>query len=310
MTRSRLLLTRVARESSGGWRRAIEYAAYPGVIAGSVALAMLMFGSGVPRFLAVALVIGIAGAIVILLEIVHPYVANWRVDVATLKADLLHTMFSTGAVQIVFEAAAAGALVAVAERLPAGATLWPDGMPMLAQLLLALVVVEFGTYWVHRWFHVVDVGWRIHSVHHSSGQMYILASARNHPLAVLLMSAAQLTPLVLAGAGEELIALAAAFTGVHGMIQHANVEMRPGPLHWFFSAPDLHRWHHAVDIEDANSNYGNNLIVWDVLFGTWFLPADRPVPREAGVSGLRFPEGYVAQLAVPFIFKRLYVDPA
>jgi len=291
------------------WRKLIEYAVYPGILVGSMALAMVLFAAGVSAFLAVPLVIGISGAIVILLEIVHPYVANWRVDAVTLKADLLHTIFSTGGVQVIFEAATAGALVAAAEHLPTAATTWPSGLPMVAQLVLALVVVEFGTYWVHRWFHVVDVGWRIHSLHHSSGQMYILASARNHPLAVLLMSAAQLTPLLLAGVGDEVIALAAAFTAVHGMIQHANIEMRPGPLHWFFSAPDLHRWHHAVAIEDANANYGNNLIVWDVVFGTRFLPVDRPVPRQAGVAGMRFPDRYVAQLAVPFIFKRLYLDP-
>lgn len=306
---NRLLLSKDARGHVEPWRKAIEYVAYPGIVAGGVALAMGLFASGFPMFLAVPLVIGLAGAIVIVLEILHPYVANWRVDMATLRADILHTVFSTGGVQVVFEAATAGLLVTVGSSL-ADNTGWSvsSGIPMVAQLAMALVVVEFATYWVHRWFHSVEVGWRIHSLHHSSDQLYILASGRNHPLAVLLMTAAQLSPLLLLGFGDEVIALAAVFTGVHGMVQHANIEMRPGPLHWILSAPDLHRWHHAVVVEDANANYGNNLIVWDVLFGTRFLPADRPVPREAGISGMRFPDNYAAQLAVPFIFKRLYSD--
>ncbi|MCP4306711.1 MAG: sterol desaturase family protein [bacterium] len=305
---NKLLLSRDARESIEGWRVGIEYAAYPGIVAAAVAVAMVLFGSGITLFLAVPLVIGAAGAIVILLEIAHPYVANWRVDMATLRADILHTIFSTGGVQVVFEAVTAGALVAAASQFDESGSLWPSELPLLLQLALALVVVEFATYWVHRCFHGWDLGWRIHSLHHSSDQLYILASGRNHPLAVLFMSAAQLAPLLLLGAGDETIALAAVFTGVHGMVQHANIEMRPGPLHWVFSSPDLHRWHHAVAIEDANANYGNNLIIWDVVFRTRFLPHDRPVPREAGVAGMRFPENYAAQLAVPFIFKRLYAD--
>ena len=96
--------------------------------------------------------IGASGAIIILLEIIHPYGANWRVDMSTLRADILHTIFSTGAVQVVFEAATAGALVALASRLGDSGSLWPSELPLLVQLAMALVVVEFATYWVHRRF--------------------------------------------------------------------------------------------------------------------------------------------------------------
>jgi len=306
----RILLARDARGDIEWWRLLIEYLAYPGIVAGSVAGAAWLSGTGAPLFVVAPLVIAAAGAIVIVLEIVHPYIANWRVDSVTLRTDLLHTVFSTGCVQVAFQAVATGFLVAVASRLSGGteADIWPEDWAIAAQLALALVVVEFATYWVHRLLHVVDVGWRIHSLHHSSDQMYILASGRNHPLNVLALAAAQLSPLLLLGAGGGVIALASIFTGVHGMVQHANIEMRPGILHWIFASPDLHRWHHAVDMEDANANYGNNLIIWDVAFGTWFLPTDRPIPREAGIAGMRFPKGYTAQLASPFIFKSLYVD--
>lgn len=306
---NRLLLTRDARQSTEWWRLVIEYVAYPGIVAGAVVAAMFLFARGSSLFLAVPMVIAVSGAIVIMLEIVHPYVAHWRVDLTTLRADILHTIFSTGGVQVTFEAAMAGVLVAAASRITdtVGATMWPNQAPLVVQLTVALVVVELATYWVHRAFHSLEAGWRIHSLHHSSDQLYILASGRNHPLAVLFMTAAQLSPLLLLGAGDEVIALSAVFTGVHGMVQHANIEMRPGPLHWFFSSPDLHRWHHAVAVEDANANYGNNLIVWDVVFGTRFLPHDRPVPRRAGVAGMRFPDTYRAQLAVPFVFRKLYV---
>jgi sterol desaturase/sphingolipid hydroxylase (fatty acid hydroxylase superfamily) len=62
-----------------------------------------------------------------------------------------------------------------------------------------------------------------------------------------------------------------------------------------------HRWHHSRRLEEANSNYGSNLIVWDVVFGTFYLPRDRQPPTTIGIeSWPDFPRGYLAQLAVPF----------
>ena len=62
-----------------------------------------------------------------------------------------------------------------------------------------------------------------------------------------------------------------------------------------------HRWHHSRTLGEANSNYGSNLIVWDLVFGSFFLPADRNAPREIGIADLpRFPTGYLAHLATPF----------
>lgn len=50
-----------------------------------------------------------------------------------------------------------------------------------------------------------------------------------------------------------------------------------GPLCWAFSIVDLHRWHHSRETWQSNNNYGNNLIVYDVLFGTRDLPKDEPI---------------------------------
>ena len=91
------------------------------------------------------------------------------------------------------------------------------------------------------------------------------------------------------------------FDAVFGMLQHANIDVRLGPLNRIFSMAEPHRWHHSRTLAEANSNYGSNLIVWDLVFGTFFLPSDREAPREIGIADLpRFPTGYLAQLATPF----------
>lgn len=305
------LTTYVRSENPTWWRTAIEWGAYPTVVIVTVLGGYLWLSSGANPALVLPVAIVTAGLVIFLLEQLHPYVGEWQLSADKLRADLMHTVFSNGAVQLLIEATFLGAVVWFANQISPEATwgLWPGSLPLPAQLLLSLVLIEFFTYWIHRRFHNTKWGWRIHSVHHSSDQLYLLASARNHPLAVAAMATAELAPLILLGAPPELIALTALYTGVHGMIQHANIEMRPGVLHWFFSSPDLHRWHHAVEIDDANANFGNNLIIWDVVFGTRYLPADRPIPKEAGIAGMAFPESYRVQLAAPWIFKRLYVRP-
>jgi sterol desaturase/sphingolipid hydroxylase (fatty acid hydroxylase superfamily) len=57
---------------------------------------------------------------------------------------------------------------------------------------------------------------------------------------------------------------------------------------------------------EANTNYGSNLIVWDLVFGTFFLPRDREPPDAIGIADMPdFPRGYLAQLAAPFQWARL-----
>ena len=89
-------------------------------------------------------------------------------------------------------------------------------------------------------------------------------------------------------------------TAVHGLFQHANIVLRLGPLNWIFSMAELHRWHHSRRVEESNTNFGQNLIIWDIVFGTRFLPADREPPRDIGIAELpSFPMDYWGQLMSP-----------
>jgi sterol desaturase/sphingolipid hydroxylase (fatty acid hydroxylase superfamily) len=54
-------------------------------------------------------------------------------------------------------------------------------------------------------------------------------------------------------------------------------------------------------LAEGNTNYGENLVLWDQIFGTYFNPARRP-PAEIGISG-RVAEGFLAQLVQPFSAK-------
>ena len=91
---------------------------------------------------------------------------------------------------------------------------------------------------------------------------------------------------------------------VHGMFQHANIDVRLGPLNWIFSMAELHRWHHSKDLQEANNNYGNNILFWDIVFGTVYWPKDRRAGKDIGLKDMPwFPQDYVNQLLSPFRWK-------
>ena len=69
-----------------------------------------------------------------------------------------------------------------------------------------------------------------------------------------------------------------------------------------FSTPELHRWHHARNLDSSHVNFGNNLIIWDHVFGTYYSPQLSP-PTEVGVEGLSLPQSLPAHLAIPFTYQ-------
>lgn len=98
-------------------------------------------------------------------------------------------------------------------------------------------------------------------MHHSAKRLYWLNAGRDHPLVILVFYLAGAVPLVLIGAPLEVLTLFFVLEAVHGLFQHANVNVKLGPLNWVFSMAELHRWHHSRELKQANHNYGLTLIV-------------------------------------------------
>ena len=98
---------------------------------------------------------------------------------------------------------------------------------------------------------------------------------------------------------EEVLAGYLIFYAVNGFFQHSNVDARYGILNYVVSGAELHRWHHSKLTQESNHNYGNNLIVWDLVFGSWFLPTDRRV-GDLGLYNRRYPLDFLSQMATPF----------
>lgn len=246
------------------------------------------------------------------LERFHPYVRAWNRDHGDLKADFIHLIVSGLTPQSVIWILTL-LLVPLSSLLHARFDwfIWPKDWPLLAQLALALVVSEFGGYWWHRLQHEIPMLWRIHAAHHGAPRLYWMNAARFHPIDVAGLAATGFAPLILLGCPPDAMAITLLFAGMHGTFQHANIHVKLGFLNWVFSAAELHRWHHSRDIQESSTNYSGHVLIWDVVFGTRFLPKDRLPPSDIGIAGLAaFPNGYIDQLTSPWTLDRIEQDHA
>ncbi|MFK7894346.1 MAG: sterol desaturase family protein [Myxococcota bacterium] len=270
--------------------------------------AITRFAAGENETIAITLPLLSAYILVASLERLLYHERTWLHSNGDLKVDIGHALISgiltLGLLDIPVRLAAIAAGAWLAGQI--GFSIWPSDWSFWAQLPLALVVGEFFMYWIHRLTHEIPFLWRFHAVHHSAPRLYFLNAARFHPVDITLSNFAPMIPLIILGADAQLIALFGLVSAVHGLFQHANLVLRLGPLNWIFSMAELHRWHHSPVLEESNTNYGQNLIVWDVVFGTRFLPKDREAPREIGLNGLsQFPMDYIGQLMSPFRWQEI-----
>ena len=288
----------------------VAVSGFPLLITLGIGISILAIGRDVDATQVTGAMIPAAFLVIAIAERLVPWHRSWLHSKGDLRTDI-GLMLSNGvtdrllAPALFIAAAMAGA--ALSARIGMG--LWPVEWPLLAQLALALVMVELVEYSFHRLMHEVPFLWRFHATHHSAPRLYWLNATRFHPIDLFLVGSVKMVPLAVFGAGLPVFALVNLFAAIHGAYQHANLPVRLGPLNWIFSMTELHRWHHSKRIEEANHNYGGNLVVWDVIFGTRYLPKDREPPEAIGIDALpRFPMGFWANLASPFRWSQLVTE--
>jgi sterol desaturase/sphingolipid hydroxylase (fatty acid hydroxylase superfamily) len=280
--------------------RILRIASVPVVLILTIGFAL----SSLPRWGAPLTLVTVTLASVVavaLLERLIPFEPQWQRSHGDVQTDLLHNLLSTTISPVLWQLLMRWALTPLAVTLAKlyGAELWPSHWTLFTQLVLALVIGEFAQYWAHRLSHEREWLWSWHAVHHSAPRLYWLNAGRDHPLGVLLLYGATLTPLLLLGCPADVLVLQNVATAVLGLLQHANADYRLGPFNYVFSLAELHRFHHDKDTAIAHCNYGSNLSVWDLVFGTFSWPRRRPAVA-VGIQGDPVPQTFLAQIAWPF----------
>lgn len=150
------------------------------------------------------------------------------------------------------------------------------------QILLLFIGIEFCYYWYHRCSHQIRWFWASHSVHHSSRHFTIAAGYRVAWTSGLSGTFLFYLPLVWIGF-PPLVILAVLSTSLfYQVLLHTELIPALGFLDKIFNTPANHRVHHGRNRAYHNRNFGNVLIIFDQVFGT-YAPEDPAIKSEYGL---------------------------
>jgi len=216
--------------------------------------------------------------------------------------------FNSFIVRLVFPAAAVGVAAFAAEQ--GWGLLNYYSLPFTLSIILSIIAMDFIIYLQHVLVHAVPVLWRLHRVHHADLDYDVTTGARFHTIEIILSMLIKFATIVVLGPPVVAVIMFEVVLNAMAMFNHGNVGLPrtlDTLLRWFIVTPDMHRVHHSIEDDEANSNFGFNLSWWDRLFGTY---RDQPRAGHQGMTiGIRkFREPKQAawitgMLAMPFIGK-------
>jgi len=297
----------MSQPDSSALYKVAQWSIFPIALVGTPTVIHNLIAQGVSVTLATYAVVVVLGLLFWFAEWVLPY----REHRNTPQNDVVNDLVSGTVAYIImpiflkplYIAMLAGATAWLASQ--SDGSIWPSDWPLVFQLILMLLLGDAGRYWGHRLAHELPILWRFHAVHHSATRLWWWNATRQHPVDKAWFTFTEMLFPVLLGADGVVLSMYLGVTAVCGYSQHCNINLKLGLFYWIFNVAELHRWHHSKEITQSNNNYGNNLILYDRLFGTYYHPERQGRPEaEVGNIGLLnpyYPQNYLGQLKAPFV---------
>jgi sterol desaturase/sphingolipid hydroxylase (fatty acid hydroxylase superfamily) len=174
-----------------------------------------------------------------------------------------------------------------------------SGLPLLVQVPALLLVADFTQYWVHRSFHVIPFLWPFHAIHHSIEEMDWLAGSRLHLVDVIVTRGLTYVPIFVLGFSQHALMIYVFIVAAQATFIHANVHWEFQDVRRFVATPAFHHWHHSAEPEAIDKNFAVHTPIWDILFGTYYLPNRWPAAYGLARQH-QVPRRWVTQLVYPF----------
>ena len=155
--------------------------------------------------------------------------------------------------------------------------------PFWLQFVLVILLYSFLRYSVHRIQHIVPFLWELHSYHHGVTDLRSTNTFVSHPIDYSLRNV--LPPVVLGFVGFDPVAIlfGAGLLNASSTLSHCGAGLHAGWLNHLFVTPEVHRWHHSAKVPEGHRysvNYGVGFVLWDRIFGTYYLPMENGVPVQ------------------------------
>jgi len=150
--------------------------------------------------------------------------------------------------------------------------------PYWLAFVVAFFVKDFSGYCVHRLNHRVNVLWNRHLIHHSSEDFNLSCALRQSISNTIKFSAFFMIPAALLGVPASIFAVLGPIHLFMQLWYHTQIIGTLGPLEYVIVTPSHHRVHHAINPDYIDKNYGQILIIWDKIFGTFQAELDHVKP--------------------------------
>ena len=189
--------------------------------------------------------------------------------------------FNSFILRVLFPAAAVG-VATLASQQNWGLMNYYDVSLGLAAVA-SVIIMDFVIYIQHVMVHAVPILWRLHRVHHADLDYDVTTGARFHTIEIILSMLIKFATILLLGPPVVAVIIFEIMLNATAMFNHGNISLPKTLdkyLRLFLVTPDMHRVHHSIEDDEANSNFGFSLPWWDLLFGSY-----RDQPR-AGHKGM------------------------
>ena len=136
-------------------------------------------------------------------------------------------------------------------------------------VIIAFLVQDFTGYCTHRLKHRVNILWNRHIIHHSSEDFNLACALRQSISNAINFSTIFMIPAALLGVPVKIFIILGPIHFFFQFWYHTQLISKMGLLEYFLVTPSHHRVHHAINPEYIDKNYGQILIIWDKLFGSF-----------------------------------------
>jgi sterol desaturase/sphingolipid hydroxylase (fatty acid hydroxylase superfamily) len=178
----------------------------------------------------IGLIAAVTVAIAFAVERINPLLDRWRM---TKDSFVRRDLPFIGLGFVVEQAATIGVSLVAAATVTTGGFGPLAGLPLPVQAVVALLALDLLWYAYHRAAHTFARLWRVHGVHHSPSQLYVLMHPVFHPLDLLVSRfAISLIVFKLSGLRPDAAFIALAVLGLQTTVSHINTDLRTGWLNY------------------------------------------------------------------------------
>ena len=257
-------------------RALARYLSYPAVLGANAALVGWAVASGASLQSVTSIGVLATIATLFVLEWAMPYEKEWHPSGREALRDFFYFGLN-GAMDALVKLGVAFAVAAM------GA--WDNTLPFAVALPVAILIADFGGYWLHRWGHLGWL-WKVHGVHHTPDKVNTWNNNTIHFLNSIYSGLAKTLPLALLGFDPAVIIVAAYVTTIQSYAVHANIDVELGWLGYLIMGPAHHRLHHSTVMEEAG-NFASAITLWDIA--CWAASSTDPIarPRRSAWSSPR-----------------------